>query len=203
MSTFFQRVIIPAFVLAAFLFTGGHAAPGQTHRSSRNSGGDTGSRASDTDVKEYSDAHNSIRSQYGTVPLQWNNTVAVKAQQWADLCKDKHSGGTLGPLGENLAAGTGDFSITEAVKAWTDEGSDYDPNNPQASHFTQVVWKALTQLGAQGFPGPAQYYVCEYSVQGNVIDPDNVYIRFVWYRLCKGMIFNVHCTTGRMFRFNP
>ncbi len=54
----------------------------------------------------------------------------------------KHSGGTLGPYGENLAAGTGDYSIASGIKAWTDEGFDGSPN-----HFTQVVWKATTQVG--------------------------------------------------------
>ncbi|KAJ7456700.1 PR-1-like protein [Mycena latifolia] len=144
--------------------------------SSGGGGGDNGSRASDADVQAYLQAHNSIRSQHGAVPISWSNAAAVKAQQWADLCKNQHSGGTLGPLGENLAAGTGSFTIAKAVKAWTDEVSNYDPNNPQASHFTQVVWKASTQLGCAvqtcdgifaGF-GAAQYYVCEYSVQGNV-----------------------------------
>jgi hypothetical protein len=66
---------------------------------------------------------------------------------------------------ENLAAGTGsDYGIPEAIKSWTDEVSkytklyhlcihfdhrteDYDPANPVASHFTQVVWKNSKQVG--------------------------------------------------------
>ncbi|KAJ7655104.1 PR-1-like protein [Mycena polygramma] len=144
--------------------------------SSSGSGGN-GSRASDSDVQAYLQTHNSIRSQHGAVPVTWSNDAAEKAQEWADECKNVHSGGTLGPLGENLAAGTGSFSIQAAVKAWTDEVSEYDASNPQPSHFTQVVWKATTQIGCAvqtcdgifaGF-GAAQYYVCEYSVQGNVI----------------------------------
>ncbi|KAJ6574816.1 CAP domain-containing protein, partial [Mycena capillaripes] len=145
--------------------------------SSSSSSGGNGSRASDSDVQAYLSAHNSIRSQHGAVPVTWSNAAAEKAQEWADKCLNQHSGGTLGPLGENLAAGTGTFSIAQAVKAWTDEVSEYNPNNPQPSHFTQVVWKASTEIGCAvqtcdgifaGF-GAAQYYVCEYSVQGNVI----------------------------------
>ncbi|KAJ7852266.1 CAP domain-containing protein [Mycena leptocephala] len=114
-----------------------------------NSGGfgGNGSRASDSDVQAYLESHNTIRSQHGAVPVTWSNAAAEKAQQWADKCLNKHSNGTLGPLGENLAAATGSFGIQEAVKAWTDEVSDYDPNNPQPSHFTQVVWKATTEIG--------------------------------------------------------
>jgi len=141
------------------------------------SSGGAGSNASPADQQAYLDAHNSIRSQHGAVPVTWSNAAAAKAQQWANECTNTHSGGTLGPLGENLAAGTGSFSIAQAVKAWTDEVSEYNPNNPQPSHFTQVVWKATTEIGCavqtcdgifSGF-GAAQYYVCEYSVQGNVI----------------------------------
>jgi len=105
--------------------------------------------------------------------------LASKAQQWANGCVFQHSGGSLGPFGENLAAGTGSsYGISAAVGSWTAEVSQYDPNNPQPSHFTQVVWKASTQVGcavqscsgifAASF-GPAQYFVCEYSPQGNVI----------------------------------
>ncbi|KAJ7786011.1 CAP domain-containing protein, partial [Mycena metata] len=145
--------------------------------SSSSGSGSNGSRASNSDVQTYLQTHNSIRSQHGAVSVTWSNAAAEKAQEWADECKNQHSGGTLGPLGENLAAGTGSFSITDAVKAWTDEVSEYNANNPQPSHFTQVVWKASTEIGCAvqtcdgifaGF-GAAQYYVCEYSVQGNVI----------------------------------
>ncbi|KAF7306661.1 SCP domain-containing protein [Mycena indigotica] len=147
--------------------------------STGNSGGSggNGSRASNADVQAYLKGHNSIRAKHGAVDVTWSNEAAAKAQQWADLCTNQHSGGTLGPFGENLAAGTGSYSISEAVKDWTDEVTDYNPGNPKPSHFTQVVWKATTQIGCAVqtcsgiFPGfgPAQYYVCEYSRQGNVI----------------------------------
>ena len=97
---------------------------------------------------------------------------------------------------ENLAAGTGSsYGIYPAVKSWTDEvctsliiyatsqyltvpTAQYNPNSPQPSHFTQVVWKGSTQVGCavqscRGiFPdnfGPAKYFVCEYFPQGNII----------------------------------
>jgi len=153
----------------------GSSNSGSSSSSGGGSGGN-GSRASDAEVADYLKGHNTIRSQHGAKALTWSNAAAAKAQEWADKCLNKHSGGTLGPLGENLAAGTGGYSILQAVKDWTDESSEYDPNNPQFSHFTQVVWKATTQVGCAEascpdiFPGfgAAHYYVCEYSVQGNV-----------------------------------
>nr|VWO96214.1 Repressed by TUP1 protein 4 [Ganoderma boninense] len=49
---------------------------------------------------------------------------------------------------ENLAAGTGgSYDVSAAVKSWTDEVSQYDPQNPAPSHFTQVVWKSSMQVG--------------------------------------------------------
>ncbi|KAJ7800188.1 PR-1-like protein [Mycena olivaceomarginata] len=138
-----------------------------------------GSEASNADVQAYLNGHNSVRAQHGAVNLVWNNTLAAAAQQWADGCVFAHSQGQLGPYGENLAAGSpaSSFPISAAIQAWADEASDYQPNNPVPSHWTQMVWKATTQLGCavqscpdlfSGFP-PAAFYVCEYFPAGNVI----------------------------------
>ncbi|KAI0361709.1 PR-1-like protein [Trametes cingulata] len=148
--------------------------------SSNNNGNSGNSGAtSQSDIDQYLQAHNSVRAQHGAAPLSWSDDLAAKAQQWANNCVFQHSGGKLGPFGENLAAGTGSsYGIQEAVKSWTDEVSEYDPNNPQPSHFTQVVWKASTQVGCAVQScngifdpkfGPAKFFVCEYSPQGNVI----------------------------------
>ncbi|KAF7293308.1 SCP domain-containing protein [Mycena chlorophos] len=139
-----------------------------------------GSDASDQDVQSYLNGHNSVRAAHGANPLQWNNTLASKAQTWANKCTNHHSGGTLGPFGENLAAQTGgNFTIPAAMDSWVTgptEEPAYNANAPVASHFTQIVWKASTQLGcavqicSDIFPGygSAQYYVCEFFPPGNV-----------------------------------
>lgn len=57
-----------------------------------------------------------------------------------------HSGGRFGSVGENIAAGTGVYTIPDMVGDWVSEVSSYDPSNPVPSHFTQVcmcVWKIL------------------------------------------------------------
>ncbi|KAL0957571.1 hypothetical protein HGRIS_001356 [Hohenbuehelia grisea] len=137
------------------------------------------SASSNSDEDRYLAAHNPFRAQHGAGGLSWSDDLAGKAQQWANNCKFQHSGGSLGPFGENLAAGTGNqYNIESAIKLWTNESKDYDPSNPNPSHFTQVVWKGSTQLGCavancdgifDASFGKAKFFVCEYSAQGNVI----------------------------------
>lgn len=134
------------------------------------------SSQSDDDIQQYLEAHNNERAQHGASPLTWSNLLASKAQEWANNCQFHHSGGSLGPFGENLAAGTGTYTIAQAVGDWNAEEPQYNPNDPQASHWTQVVWKSSTEVGCAKqqcngiFPSAsATYYVCEYSPAGNVI----------------------------------
>lgn len=151
-------------------------APPPPPAQNNNSGGGS---TSSSDINAYLSAHNNVRAQHGAQPLTWDDNLASKAQQWANGCVFEHSGGSLGPFGENLAAGTGsDYDISAAVKSWTDEVSQYNPSNPVASHFTQVVWKGSSTVGcavqscdgifAASF-GKAKFFVCEYSAQGNII----------------------------------
>ena len=61
----------------------------------------TGS-TSESDIQAYLSAHNDMRAKHGAKPLTWSNELASKAQQWADGCVFKHSGGSLGPYGGRL-----------------------------------------------------------------------------------------------------
>lgn len=97
-----------------------------------------------SDEQAYLSAHNSIRSSKHAVALTWSDKLASYAQGVANTCVFKHSGG---PYGENLSAGTHSFSIPAAIKLWTDEEKDYNPSNPQFSHYTQVVWKGSREVG--------------------------------------------------------
>ncbi|KAJ7851926.1 CAP domain-containing protein [Mycena olivaceomarginata] len=136
------------------------------------------SETAQSDVELYLNLQDMERSKHDAPNLVWNQTLTNAAQYWANGCIFEHSGGTLGHFGENLAAGTGAYSISSAIQEWIQESDTYDPDDPQASHWTQVVWKATTDVGCAEstcgagviFPGfgPAQYYVCEYWPQGNV-----------------------------------
>ncbi|KAI9633050.1 CAP domain-containing protein [Dioszegia hungarica] len=133
--------------------------------------------------------HNSFRAQYGAKALTWSSELATYATNYAGGCKFAHS---KGPYGENLAAGYGGgYSVTSAFNSWANEAAKYDWNAPGFSsatgHFTQVVWKATTEVGcgvvscADGtiFSGTqgqkTSYVICEYRKPGNVVGNNNQY----------------------------
>jgi uncharacterized protein YkwD len=119
---------------------------------------------------------NAVRAQHGAAALTYSTDLEATASAWAKQCKWQHSGGKFG---ENLFAGSGSsWTPTSAVSNWAAEVAQYDPANPQYSHFTQVVWKATTQVGCVIVTcgkelvaawSSAQYMVCEYNPAGNVI----------------------------------
>ncbi|KAM0755915.1 PR-1-like protein [Meredithblackwellia eburnea MCA 4105] len=129
--------------------------------------------------------HNDFRALHGANPLVWSDTLAAAAQTWANKCVWQHSMGAVGPYGENLAATAGYAStIADGINMWSAEAKDYDPSNPQYSHFTQEVWKSTTTLGCaqatcpagglfDASYGPWTFYVCEYDPPGNILGKAN------------------------------
>jgi len=161
-------------------------APPSQQPAASNGGSSSGGGSDNSVENSMLSAHNSFRASHGAPAMTWSNNLAAAAQSWANGCKFKHSGGTLGPFGENLAAGTGSsYTANTGFDDWIAEEPQYNPNNPQPSHFTQVVWKGSTQLGCAvstcedllgAGTGSTKYLVCEYFPQGNVIGnfPENV-----------------------------
>ena len=66
---------------------------------SQNNPPSSGGSTSSNDISTYLSAHNSIRAEHGAAPLSWSDQLAGKAQQWANGCVFRHSGGSLGPFG--------------------------------------------------------------------------------------------------------
>ncbi|CUA67490.1 Fruiting body protein SC7 [Rhizoctonia solani] len=137
----------------------------------------TETSSGNAEIDAYLKGHNDIRAQHGASALTWATDLAAAAAKWAGNCVWEHSKGQVGSFGENLAAGTS-LGAAAAVKMWTDEASEYNAANPQYSHFTQVVWKATTEVGCavktcnnilSGYSGAVNFHVCEYRSPGNVI----------------------------------
>lgn len=133
--------------------------------------------------------HNCMRSQVSPAaapplaPLSWSVSVAASAQAWADNCQFMHQSGQF--FGENLAAFSGGAGTAlQATQLWIDERVDYDYasntcTGPVCGHYTQVVWRATTQLGCGrtvcntgspfGGAGTWTFVVCRYDPPGNFV----------------------------------
>jgi len=171
---------------------------GSTTTTDNNNGAsssDSGSTASNNvgntqgvDVNGILALHNKERAAVGVPPLTWSNTLAASAQTWADqLLATGNSGhstccGAFRDYGENIASAgpPSDKSQIELVQGWVDEKKNYVPCNPcnysGTGHYTQMVWKASTEVGCGFASGPGGAYkqyggtdvlVCQYTPPGN------------------------------------
>ncbi|KAK6945915.1 CAP domain [Dillenia turbinata] len=127
--------------------------------------------------QDYLNAHNAARAEVGVGPLTWDDTVAAYAQNYASQragdCAMQHSGG---PYGENLAAGSGDFTGVNAVQLWVNEKSNYDHNSNscvggECLHYTQVVWSNSNRLGCARVQCSNGWWfvTCNYDPPGNYV----------------------------------
>lgn len=138
-------------------------------------------------------AHNTARKSHAANALVWNDELTGYAKIWAEKCIWEHGQPVSISLGQNLAAGASSASVATqsgqtVVDMWMAEEKDYNPQAPMYSHFTQVVWKATTELGCYQAQCPnskfkdgkgqlvfnnsrlvsVAYTVCNYRRAGNV-----------------------------------
>ncbi|KAG8218540.1 CAP domain-containing protein [Butyriboletus roseoflavus] len=136
--------------------------------------------SSQPDAEEFAllRSHNLVRSRFNAQPLNWATTLADRAQTWANRCRFEHSNGQVGPYGENIAAGTGNFTAMDAMRMFMDGLKAFDPVNPTFSDFTQIIWQSTTELGCASAQcngifdaafGEAIMHVCLYNPVGNVL----------------------------------
>ncbi|MFF9772932.1 pathogenesis-related family 1 protein [Streptomyces sp. NPDC013978] len=114
------------------------------------------SAASKPEVRGFLAVVNQTRADVGVPPLVWDESVAAQARSWARLrvadCELVHSNSRYG---ENLAKGSSPrYSLADAARLWLDEKSDYDRpsnscvNDRECLHYTQLVWRGSTRVGA-------------------------------------------------------
>lgn len=121
-------------------------------------------------------AHNKRRGRHCAQPLAWSPGLADVAQRWANSLRDQGCkfGHSNGQYGENLAGGsTGTLDPEAVVAMWYDEIKDFSFKSGGFSmstgHFTQVVWRATSQVGCGSAScNGMDIWVCEYDPPGNV-----------------------------------
>lgn len=136
--------------------------------------------------------HNRKRQEVGSPNLRWSPEIARYAQNRANTIartgRFGHLPRGMNPYGENLAEagstrGHSGYSVLDACEAWYSEKSLMPAGeriltkkifNRGVGHYTQMVWKGTTEIGA----GVAHYQkggytvtvvVCCYDPRGNVI----------------------------------
>ncbi|XP_007041421.2 PREDICTED: pathogenesis-related protein 1A [Theobroma cacao] len=128
--------------------------------------------------QEFLDAQNEARAEVNVEPMAWDAQVAAYAQEYANQriadCDLVHSGG---PYGENIAWGSDDLSVADAVKMWVDEKVYYDHGSKTCAsgqvcaHYTQVVWRNSVRLGCAKVrcDNGGTFITCNYDPPGNYI----------------------------------
>lgn len=147
----------------------------------------TGSSMTEAEAKEFLDYHNQVRKEVGVGPVTWSKEIAEFAQKWADriaasgeLQHRPGDGEWAQKYGENLAVNA---SALKGAERWYGEKEDYtagtaipeDFSQFKAGHYTQMVWKGSTKIGAgvavvkEGRFKGLVVVVCNYDPPGNVI----------------------------------
>jgi len=122
-------------------------------------------------------AHNAVRAEVKTRPLEWSDKLAEAAQNWANRLIVEH---TLAHqqhpnYGENLFEANGSNATPEeVVKRWAAEASNYDYKTNRCrgacGHYTQIVWRDTRRVGCAVARSPGrEVWVCEYDPPGNYV----------------------------------
>ncbi|MFG1702911.1 CAP domain-containing protein [Nonomuraea sp. M3C6] len=125
-------------------------------------------------------AANAHRARHHAPPLamdpllvDYARSRAASRSEYDDL-RAGH-GGLRAGTGENLfwAAGPDMSTAAQAVTSWYGEIAAYDWHRPRACHFSQLVWKDSTRMGAgrvagQGSEHFETYIVFVFERPGNV-----------------------------------
>jgi hypothetical protein len=136
-------------------------------------------------AEEILEAHNKYRAEVNVAPLEWSDSLANNAQEWADYLASlggnqlQHSSNS--GEGENLWLGTsGAFTYTQMVDMWGTEkqyfvgGTFPDVSSTgnwfDVGHYTQIVWENTTEVGcAIANAGGNDILVCRYNPPGNYL----------------------------------
>lgn len=136
--------------------------------------------------KEFMAIHNRYRAMCNVAPLEWDQNLANSAKQWAQHLADTNAGRNIyhshkPGVGENIFWGycsSGPIhTLVDAANGWASEKKlvkgrifSMADANAGAGHYTQMVWRNTTKVGAAIVTsGGNVYIVAHYSPQGNYL----------------------------------
>jgi len=133
--------------------------------------------------QEALEQHNAFRAIHNAPRMRLDRGLNSDADRYARKLFDmfggsgdlKHSPRNSRPgVGENLAAGCTTArgiegrTVQDAIKAWYDEVCQYNFNRHAyqsgLGHFSQLIWKASTELGIGKYTGRQGRWTCTYIV---------------------------------------
>lgn len=128
--------------------------------------------------KEVLEIINKYRKEHGVCPLEMNNEINNIAQKYAEhlsYIKDIDYSENIfrgGLLGESIYKSFKEISAVKLVNKWYEESGGYDfaNNNPEPTHFSQMVWKSskLFGLGIAADLEGEYFFVANYFPIGNI-----------------------------------
>lgn len=130
-------------------------------------------------LKGITSAHNAVRAAVGVGAMRWNDSLASMAASFITDCEFMHSTAAermniagFGYVGENLYFGGGQPTGAAVANLWASEQADYhyatNTCDRTCGHYTQMVWRASTDLGCAIKQCNGGYLVaCEYGPGGN------------------------------------
>jgi len=146
----------------------------------------TGSRIKSADANKMLGHHNKIRRDVGVAALTWDKSIAAYAQEWADYLANSNNCNLMHRseenreekvFGENIYWCSADngSSPFAASQSWYEEIKHYtygrlNENNWRGvGHYTQMVWKTTTSMGAgmATCPSGGVVVVANYNPPGN------------------------------------
>lgn len=145
----------------------------------------SGSRGGDAFAAECLKAMNDYRSRHQVPALRLNAQISKISQSWADqiarsnnFSHNRSAVYNNVDLGENIAmkwnSNKTQFSGQEIVEMWYNEIKDYSfrtHSGPKTGHFTQLVWKASTEVGIGKAVAPDGkfFVVANFNPPGNFV----------------------------------
>ena len=127
------------------------------NRNRSGGGGATGSNVTAAESLQFLNVHNAARKQVGLQKVKWSPQLAAWAQQQAyRIARSGNIAHTANaPYGENLGVGTGAYGPVDAANGWIAEkqffrrgDSPVISGNRVTGHYTQVVWRETSEIGA-------------------------------------------------------